>query len=230
MSEAILLVEDDENDAFFMQHAMKKAGIVNPVRVASDGQQAIDYFKSALKVGSNGEFPLPCLVLLDLKLPYVMGLDVLKWIRLQPELAPIVLILSASSDPVDIATAYYRGANGYLVKPSDSRQLDDMVDSIKAFWLTHNTAPSQPNLERVVAELAQRCRQQVSAVPDEVNCGDFVESLLANTLRDQGIQPSQGQATLASSVHDPIEQRIIDTLKTSPQAGPYRPSPMTESL
>ena len=230
MSEAILLVEDDENDAFFMQHAMKKAGIVNPVRVASDGQQAIDYFKSALKVGSNGEFPLPCLVLLDLKLPYVMGLDVLKWIRQQPELAPIVLILSASSDAADIATAYHRGANGYLVKPSDSRQLDDMVDSIKAFWLTHNTAPSQPNLERVVAELAQRCRQQVSAVPDDVNCGDFVESLLTDPSRHQGIQPSHGRATTASSLNDPVEQRIIDTLKTSPQTRSYRPSPMPESL
>src|SRR4029450_11382776 len=103
MTRTILLVDDEKSDVFFMQHAMKKAGVVNPIRVASDGQQAIDYFKGAGQFANRNEFPLPCLALLDLKLPYVMGLDVLKWIRLQVELAPIVLILSASSDPVDIA-------------------------------------------------------------------------------------------------------------------------------
>jgi len=219
VANTILLVEDDENDAFFMRHAIKKAGIVDAVRVATDGQQAIDYFKSALKPGGSGEFPLPCLVLLDLKLPYVMGLDVLKWIRQQPELAPIVLILSASSDLADISTAYHLGANGYLVKPSEARQLHDIVTSIKDFWLTHNTPPSQPNLERVVAGLAQRCRQQVLALPEGVKRADVVDSYLTDLPRDQGVQPSHGGA-----IPDPIEQRIIDTLKTSPQTKSYRPS------
>lgn len=204
MTTAILLVEDEENDAFFMQHAMKKAGILNPIRVASDGQQAIDYFKSALKVGSNGAFPLPGLVLLDLKLPYVMGLDVLKWIRQQPELAPIVLVLSASSDDADIATAYHLGANAYFVKPSDARKLDDMVKSIKDFWLTYNTSPSQPNLERVVTGLAQRCRQDVFAAPYEVNRADLPGS------------------SVRAPPRDPVEQRIIDTLKTLPQTNVYK--------
>src|SRR5688572_20815806 len=119
MPRSILLVEDEENDVFFMQQAMKKAGVVNPVRVASDGQQAIDYFKGAGKFANREEFPLPCLVLLDLKLPYVMGLAVLKWIRQQPEITAIVLILSASKEEADITTAYHLGANGYLVKPPD---------------------------------------------------------------------------------------------------------------
>ena len=77
-----------------MQHAMKKAGVANPIQVATDGRQAIDYLKGAGKFANREEFPLPCLVLLDLKLPYVMGLDVLKWIRQQPGLAPIVIVLT----------------------------------------------------------------------------------------------------------------------------------------
>src|SRR6185503_19421880 len=113
MTSAILLVEDEENDVFFMQEAMKKAGVLNPIRVASDGQQAIDYFKGAGKLADREEFPLPCLVLLDLKLPYVMGLDVLKWIRQQPEAPAIVIILSSSREEEDIATSYRLGANGY---------------------------------------------------------------------------------------------------------------------
>ena len=143
MIRAILLVEDDENDVFLMQQAMQKAGVVNPIRVASDGQAAIDYFKGTGKFANREEFPLPCLVLLDLKLPHVMGLDVLKWIRQQPEVAAIVVILSSSNEEADIATAYRLGANGYLVKPPDASKLADVAKSIKDFWLTQNTPPPE---------------------------------------------------------------------------------------
>ena len=211
MTNTILLVEDDDNDVFFMQHAMKKAGIGNPIRVATNGQQAIDYFKCAMQPGSNGEFPLPTLVLLDLKLPFVMGLDVLKWIREQPELAPIVVILSASSEEADVAMAYHRGANAYLVKPSDARQLDVMVKAIKAFWLTENTPPSQPNLEKVVVGLARKCLQEVPACPDGVTREDLVESCLTNPPRTQEMQQP-----LRGFIPARVEQRIIDALKTSP--------------
>ena len=81
-------------------------------------------------------------MLLDLKLPYVMGLDVLKWIRQQPGLPAIVVILSSSKAEEDIVTAYRLGANGYLVKPPDSGKLLDMAKSIKDFWLTQNTPPT----------------------------------------------------------------------------------------
>src|SRR5580692_2797809 len=137
----ILLVEDEEGDVFFMRQALQKAGVINPLQVASDGQEAIDYFKGTGRFANREEFPLPCLVLLDLKLPRVMGLDVLKWIREQPEVATIVVILTSSQEEADIATAYRLGANGYLVKPSDVGQLTDMVKSIKDFWLMQNTPP-----------------------------------------------------------------------------------------
>ena len=138
---SILLVEDEENDVFPMRRALNRAAVVNAVHVANDGREAIDYFRGAGKFANRKEFPLPCLVLLDLKLPYVMGLDVLKWIRQQPEVPTIVILLSSSAAKADISTAYRLGANGFLVKPPEANQLRVMVEAIKDFWLTHNTAP-----------------------------------------------------------------------------------------
>jgi CheY-like chemotaxis protein len=126
---------------FFLEHAMEKVGVANPIQVASDGQQAIDYLRGAGKFADREKFPLPCLILLDLKLPHVMGLDVLKWIRQQPGPALVVIVLSASAEIGDIAAAYRLGANAFLTKPSESGRLEGMVKAIKDFWLTNNTLP-----------------------------------------------------------------------------------------
>jgi CheY-like chemotaxis protein len=87
-------------------------------------------------------------VLLDLKLPLVMGLDVLKWIRQNVDLSPIVIILSSSSEPSDIAAAYRLGANAYLVKPSAASELEGMVRAINDFWLRYNMPPCSSRVER----------------------------------------------------------------------------------
>ena len=166
MIRTILLVEDEEGDVFFMRQAMQKAGVLDSLQVASDGRQAIDYLKGNGKFANRQEFPLPCLVLLDLKLPRVMGLDVLKWIREQPEVATIVVILTSSQEQADIATAYRLGANGYLVKPHDLSQLTDMAKSIKDFWLTQNTPPPEPRAGAVAGSSAlapERSRSASSA-------------------------------------------------------------------
>src|ERR1051325_2505074 len=144
----ILQVEDDANDVFFLQKAMKKVGVVNPIQVASDGQQAIDYLRGDGKFADRLQFPLPCLVLLDLKLPHVMGLDVLKWIRQQPGPAIVVVMLTASGEDADIAAAYRIGPNGFLVKPSEASKLEEMVKAIRDFWLTHNTLPQESCKQR----------------------------------------------------------------------------------
>jgi two-component system response regulator len=156
-TETILLVEDDENDAFFLQRAIQKVGLANPVQNARDGQQAIDYLRGAGKFSRRAEFPLPGLILLDLKLPLVMGLDVLKWIRQNPELSPIVIILSSSAEESDISSAYRLGANAYLVKPSEVSKLEGMVRSINDFWLLQNSAP--PNRKRQSAPLSMRSQR-----------------------------------------------------------------------
>src|SRR5580765_5647261 len=147
MMKTILQVEDDPNDVFFFQRSMKKAGVPNPTQVAEDGQQAIDYLKGAGKFADRDQFPLPGLILLDLKLPYVMGLDVLRWIREQPNTAPVVIILTASAEEEDIATAYRLGANAFLTKPSEASKLQEIVRAIKDFWLTHNMLPQRSATE-----------------------------------------------------------------------------------
>lgn len=142
----ILQVEDDANDVYLLQHAMTAAGVENPIQVATDGQQAIDYLKGAGKFADREQFPLPCLVLLDLKLPYVMGLEVLKWIREQPGSALVVILLTASAEDADIAEAYHLGANAFLTKPTKSSKLVGIAKAIKDFWLTHNTLPQESHV------------------------------------------------------------------------------------
>ena len=139
----MLQVDDDANDVFLLQHAMKKVGVTNPVQVVNDGQQAIDYLQGAGKFSDREKFPFPCLMLMDLKLPYVMGLDVLRWIRTQPRRPLMVVMLTASAEEADVGEAYRLGANAFLTKPSEASKLEDMVKAIKAFWLTHNTLPPE---------------------------------------------------------------------------------------
>ena len=138
MAKVVLYVEDEENDAFLFQHAMAKAGHLGPIHVATDGQKAIDYLEGAGKFANRDEFPLPYLVLLDLKLLHVPGLEVLKWIRQGGPLSIPVVILTSSENENDIAAAYELGANAYLVKPSDIRQLAEIAKAIKDFWLIQN--------------------------------------------------------------------------------------------
>jgi DNA-binding response OmpR family regulator len=142
MNELILVVEDDENDLLFVKRAMKEAGITNPLQIANDGQQVLDYFQGTGKFADRSEFPLPYLVLLDLKLPFVMGLDVLAWIRGQPQFkSTIVIAFTSSRHTEDIGTAYQLGANAYLVKPAQMNELEAMMKTLKDFWLTQNTPP-----------------------------------------------------------------------------------------
>ena len=139
---SILHVEDRPEDVFLLQYAFNRANIKNLVQVAEDGQKAIDYLAGAGKFADRKQFPLPCLVLLDLKLPYKMGLEVLEWIRQQPTLKSlIVVIFSSSMHEGDIRRAYELGVNAFLVKPSDTDILADMCQALKHFWLIHNQPP-----------------------------------------------------------------------------------------
>ncbi len=139
----ILHIEDDANDVLLLQHALKRAGVAQPVQVVGDGEQAIAYLGGTGKFADRQKFPLPCLVLLDLKLPRVMGLEVLRWIRQQAAPALVVIVLTASGQDADIAAAYRLGANAYLVKPTDAREFERMAKALQDFWLTHNTLPQE---------------------------------------------------------------------------------------
>ena len=138
-TQAILLVEDEENDVVFMEMAFEKAGLSSAFQVAGDGEEAIHYLSGQGEFADRTRFPLPALVFLDLKLPKVMGMDVLKWIRDQPVLNSVVVIMLTSSQlRSDIQQACALGANSYLVKPSNPLELDGIVDLVKRYWLQLN--------------------------------------------------------------------------------------------
>jgi CheY-like chemotaxis protein len=146
VNDTILLVEDELNDIFFMKHAFKEIGVSNPLQIAQHGRQAIDYLNGNGVYADRREYPLPCLVLLDLKLPHVMGLEVLKWVREQSGLKTlIVVILTSSQLTADVECAYQLGANAYLVKPSTPSELRELVTGIKQFWLKLNHRPPAPH-------------------------------------------------------------------------------------
>lgn len=138
----ILLVEDEPDSVFFFEHTMKKANIANPLRVAKDGREALDYLEGVGPFADRAKHPLPGLVILDLKLPHASGFEVLQRLRQRPETRTlIVLMLTSSASDDDIAKAYSLGANGYLVKPLQLEELAEIVHAIKIFWLTHNHPP-----------------------------------------------------------------------------------------
>lgn len=141
MSKIILLVEDSPDDVFFMKRALKLAGVTHALEVAEDGQQALDFLGGTLNPQTPS--PRPDLALLDLRLPLVPGLDVLKWIRQQPafECMPVVVLTSSKVDR-DMQKAYALGANSFLVKPSDSTELVAMVKSLADYWLVFNSVPA----------------------------------------------------------------------------------------
>ena len=139
----ILLVEDNRDDVLFIKRAMEKAGIVNPLHVASDGKDAIEYLEKIIANSTIARHPLPALVLLDLQLPCVRGMDVLKWIREQAALRTLIVIIHSSSHlDVDIAEAYRLGANSFLVKAPASAELIRMMKLIKEYWLELNASAS----------------------------------------------------------------------------------------
>lgn len=139
ITQTILLVEDEENDVVFMEMALEKAGLVRAFQVAEDGEEAIHYLSGRGEFADRARFPLPALVLLDLKLPLIMGMDVLKWIRDQPALdTMVVIMLTSSQQRSDIQRACALGANSYLVKPSNPAGLEDIVDLVKRYWLQLN--------------------------------------------------------------------------------------------
>lgn len=145
----ILHVEDDSNDILFLNLAFQEAGITMPVRVATDGQMAIDYLSGAGVYANRNEFPLPCLVLLDLKLPRKSGFEVLSWTRAQPALRRlVVIVLSSAEHEQDVAQAYDLGANSYVIKPMDIAERQETVRLLKGWWLGCNRfAPCSTALE-----------------------------------------------------------------------------------
>ncbi len=127
----MLHVEDDPNDTLLFQHACRKAGVIFDLQAVSDGDQAIAYLRGANDFSDRGKYPLPQLILLDLKMPRVSGFDVLAWIRSEDSLKQMpVVVLTSSNHDADIKRAYDLGAKSYLVKPVGFEALVDLVKTL----------------------------------------------------------------------------------------------------
>lgn len=143
-SYSILLVEDNADDVFFLRRAFTAAGLEHPLNVVTDGQAAMDYLQGIGEYRDRNAHPLPRLVIADLKMPRVGGFELVQWMRQDPVLRLIpVVVLSSSSLAADVNRAYALGANAYMIKPPDPRALDQLFQTIAAFW----TAGEPPQVD-----------------------------------------------------------------------------------
>ncbi len=146
-SKTILLIEDNPDDEALTLRALKKNNIMNEVTVMRDGAEALDYlFLRGIHARRN---PLqqPAIALLDLKLPKVDGLEVLRQIRAHPstQMLPVV-ILTSSKEEQDLINGYRLGANSYIRKPVDFNQFIDAVRHLGLYWLVLNEPPPRPEV------------------------------------------------------------------------------------
>jgi CheY-like chemotaxis protein len=138
----ILIVEDQENDVLLLRRAFTKSRVLNPLQVVRNGEQAIAYLKGLGPFANRAEFPLPSLVLLDIKMPGTDGFEVLRWIRRESAFPILRVVMLTSSDEIrDVNRAYQLGANSFLVKPLDFERFAEITQALSGYWLWMDQAP-----------------------------------------------------------------------------------------
>lgn len=141
----ILLVEDNPSDIGLTRRALVKSHIANELVVAEDGQEALDYLYGSGAYSARDVTELPAVVLLDLKLPRVDGLEVLRHIRAETITRRLpVVILTSSKEEQDLATSYDLGVNSYIRKPVDFEQFAQAIQTLGLYWLVLNEEPPKP--------------------------------------------------------------------------------------
>jgi CheY-like chemotaxis protein len=136
---SVLHVDDDPSDSLLMRQACRRGAVAFHLQSVSDGEMAIDYLSGKGAYADRERFPLPSLMLLDLKMPRKTGFDVLNWARSQEQFKVLpIIIFTASSQEEDIKRAYASGANSYLVKPVSIHSLIEMIKMVDAYWLGLN--------------------------------------------------------------------------------------------
>jgi CheY-like chemotaxis protein len=139
---SLLLVEDDLNDIFLIKRAFKLAGIQDRLHIVTDGEQAIDYLRGRGAYADRSRYPLPKLMVMDIRMPRLSGFEVLHQLKNDPVLHRVpIVIVSASDNPADINRAYELGANAYMIKPVDFRAVEDLFEAITRYWGSKCAAP-----------------------------------------------------------------------------------------
>jgi CheY-like chemotaxis protein len=132
----ILLAEDDKNDVFLMKRAFDKAGIGNPLYLVNDGQEVVNYMEGTGKFSDRNKYPVPGLLLLDLKMPLMDGFDVLAWLRTHSQFDTLpVVVLTTSRLPEDITKSLNLGVYDYRIKPPAFEDLVRLLDDVRKCWL-----------------------------------------------------------------------------------------------
>jgi CheY-like chemotaxis protein len=145
----ILLVEDEASDAFLIRKALQKGKIDSVILSVSTGDEAIQYLSGTGKYSQRDEHPLPELMLLDLQMAGGNGFDVLRWVRTQPELNEVLVVVLSSSEQLrDVELAYKLGANSFFVKPRDFDNFVETCRTLKEFWLKKNKIPANAPLQQ----------------------------------------------------------------------------------
>ena len=143
----ILLVEDNSDDEKLTLRALKKKNIANPVVVARDGLEAVDYLFGAGAHAGRDVNDVPALILLDLKLPKLDGHEVLRRIRADPRTRHVpVVVLTSSNEQQDLAASYEFGANSYIRKPVDFEEFVEVAGTLGLYWLLCNQPPPAPRV------------------------------------------------------------------------------------
>jgi CheY-like chemotaxis protein len=138
----ILLIEDDSNDVLLIQRAFRRAELDIPLRVVRDGREAMSYLQGQPPFDDRVAYPVPLLVLLDLKMPVRSGFEVIAWVRAHPGLKRLPLVVLTSSREIeDVNRAYEAGASSYLVKPVAFEALQTMLSAFGRYWLNFNVPP-----------------------------------------------------------------------------------------
>ena len=138
----IMLIEDEHTDSILIARAFEKAGVQNPIQHVSNGDDALARLEGVGQYVDRTQYPLPAFILLDLKLPGMHGLALLRWIRSKKELRLIpVVVLTNSADAADVKSAYEAGANSYLLKPTNREEIDRVIEVVQHYWLEQNVAP-----------------------------------------------------------------------------------------
>lgn len=141
----VLLAEDDENDVLLITRAFQKSRLMNSIHVAVDGEAAVGYLSGEGVYNDRARYPFPVAMLLDLKLPKKSGLEVLAWVKQQPGLKRMpIIVLTSSRDIRDVQKAYDLGVNSYLVKPFTPNELTEMINTFNLYWLVLNEPPGNP--------------------------------------------------------------------------------------